>query len=339
MDKLNKTNDLLNNSIENDNEIDLLEIAVMLLGKIKYIILITLLGAVIVNGGTYLTVDPTYQSTATLYVVKASSGGVVDLTDLDVGTSLKDDYKVLIKKYPVLSRTINELDLDMTAGTLEKMISIDNPENKRVLSLTVTSTDPVLSRDIANKVAEVSTEYLPKVMKTDAPTIAEKARVSSRKVGPDFSNMLLLGALIGFVLSCAYFIIRHLMDTSVKTGEDVMEILGERPLAAIPYSKPVDTGTVDDKPDLKPTGKYKILHIDTPKLSYVAEEELNRLAVNVKFSGEKIRAIMVTSSIANEGKSFTSVNMWKRLAESGARTVLLDLDLRNTQFKNIIKHQ
>ncbi|MCF0141143.1 MAG: hypothetical protein HUJ78_03885, partial [Mogibacterium sp.] len=277
MDKLNKTNDLLNNSIENDNEIDLLEIAVMLLGKIKYIILITLLGAVIVNGGTYLTVDPTYQSTATLYVVKASSGGVVDLTDLDVGTSLKDDYKVLIKKYPVLSRTVKELDLGISTKELDKMIKIDNPENTRVLSLTVTTTDPVLSRDIANKVAEISTEYLPKVMKTDAPTIAEKARVAEYKSGPSFTRALLIGLLLGFLLSCAYFVIRHLMDTSVKTGEDIMGILGERPLAAIPYSKPVDDGAGDDKPDLKPTGKYKVLHIDTPKLSYVAEEELNRL--------------------------------------------------------------
>lgn len=95
-------------------EIDLVELGSFLLTKLKQLIFFTLLGAVLVNGATYLTVDPTYESTATLYVVSASSGGVVDLTDLNVGTSLKEDYNLLITRYPVLSRTIKELDLDMT---------------------------------------------------------------------------------------------------------------------------------------------------------------------------------------------------------------------------------
>ncbi|MBQ9155485.1 MAG: CpsD/CapB family tyrosine-protein kinase [Eubacterium sp.] len=69
-------------------------------------------------------------------------------------------------------------------------------------------------------------------------------------------------------------------------------------------------------------------------LPYEVEEALNRLRVNIKFCGKNTRKILVISSVPNEGKSFTSANLWKMLAEAGFPSVLVDVDLRKSVLKN-----
>lgn len=54
---------------EEDMEIDLLDLGYVLLDKIHYIILCLLAGAVVLNAFSFFCIQPTYQSTAKLYVV------------------------------------------------------------------------------------------------------------------------------------------------------------------------------------------------------------------------------------------------------------------------------
>ena len=77
----------------------------------------------------------------------------------------------------------------------------------------------------------------------------------------------------------------------------------------------------------------KTINIQIPELPYAAEEALNRLRVNVKFSGKEIKTIMISSSLPNEGKSHVAVYLWKMMAEVGFRTVLVDCDLRKSVLK------
>jgi capsular exopolysaccharide synthesis family protein len=77
----------------------------------------------------------------------------------------------------------------------------------------------------------------------------------------------------------------------------------------------------------------KTIKLNIPELPYAAEEALNRLRVNVKFSGKEIRTILIISSVPNEGKSHVTVYLWKMLAEAGFKTVLVDCDLRKSVMK------
>ena len=67
-----------------------------------------------------------------------------------------------------------------------------------------------------------------------------------------------------------------------------------------------------------------------PDLPFDVAESLNQLRINLGFSGENIRTIMVTSSMPNEGKSFITMNLWKMMASVGNRVLLVDCDLRNS---------
>ena len=78
----------------------------------------------------------------------------------------------------------------------------------------------------------------------------------------------------------------------------------------------------------------KKINVTIKELPFSAEEAMNRLRVNVRFSGANTKKIMVTSSVPNEGKSHVSTYLWKMLAEAGNRTVLIDADLRKSVLKD-----
>lgn len=234
-----------------EDEIDLLELAYVLLDKLHYIILCFLAGAVLFNAVAFFMIQPTYQSTAKLYVVSASNDSVVDLTDLNIGTSLTSDYEQLILSDPVLEQVIDELKLDMEPANLKSMIALENPADTRILNITATSTDPEEAKEIANKVAEVSVEYLPKTMNTNPPNIAQNAKLADTKAAPSYKKYTLMGALLGAVLCCAYFIVMHLLDDTIHTPEDMEKYFGMVPLTTIPDSE-VFKQEKDEKVERKP---------------------------------------------------------------------------------------
>lgn len=227
-------------NVDSEMEIDLIDLMYMLLSKLRYIVLFFLLGAVLLNAYSYFLIHPTYQSTSTLYIVSASGGSVVDLTDLNIGTSLKSDYEELIMSYPVLDRVTQRLNLDMTTEEIASMISITNPTDTRILKLTVTAQEPEQAKDIANTLAKISVKYLPDTMSTDAPNIAQKGRLPTHKSGPSYLRYTLMGGLLGAVLCCAYLVVRYLMDDTIRGPEDMEKYFGEPPLASIPYVEAFD---------------------------------------------------------------------------------------------------
>ena len=83
----------------------------------------------------------------------------------------------------------------------------------------------------------------------------------------------------------------------------------------------------------------KKVDIQLVDLPYSIEEALNRLRINIKFSGHSTKKIIVTSTVPNEGKSFISVYLWKMLAEAGFKTAFIDLDLRKATATNRYKVQ
>ena len=74
----------------------------------------------------------------------------------------------------------------------------------------------------------------------------------------------------------------------------------------------------------------KIILQNLSELPYALEEAINRLRVNISFLGKDVKKIMIISSVANEGKSLISMHLWRQMAESGTKSILLDADMRNS---------
>ena len=230
-----------NNYKDTDDEItiDLKEIAYVLMEKLHYIVMFLLVGAVVFNMYSYFLIKPTYTSTSRLYVVSATKDSVVNFSDLSVGTNLTKDYVELLLSYPVLDKVSEKIEKDydykISSESLQKMISLENPEDTRILNINVTTTDPKVSKTIANALADEAVEYIPDTMGTFKPNIAQVAREAKVKTGPSYLKYTAIGALLGMLLFMAWFIFKYLSDDTIKTKEDVEKYFGMTPLAVLPY--------------------------------------------------------------------------------------------------------
>ena len=123
--------------------------------------------------------------------------------------------------------------------------SSKNSLNKtRLLGITVESTDPVEARDIANALANKAVSYVPEVMETATPNIAELAITPKFKSSPSLPKNTIIGALLGLVLAAGVCTVRFLMDDTFKSAEDVEKTFGVMPLTIIPEG---NLEGIDDK--------------------------------------------------------------------------------------------
>ena len=212
----------MNEELTNDEvEIDLVDLGYVLLDKWRYLLISLIAGAVLLGAYSFFFIAPTYESTAKLYVVSASDDSVVNLSDLNLGTSLTADYEQLMLSYPVLNRVIDRLDLDVTSDELAKAFSLNNPSDTRILEITATSTDPQMAMDLAETMAEEAIDYLPDTMSTLAPNLAQHAKLPESKVAPSYTKFTMIGALLGLLICAAFFIVKYLMDDTIHTADDM----------------------------------------------------------------------------------------------------------------------
>lgn len=219
---------------EQEDTIDLVEIFYLFFGHLWQIILLAVLGGILAFAATYFLITPQYQSSAKLYIVSASNDSVVNLSDLQIGTQLTSDYQELLLSRPLLEDVSRNLNLGMSPSALAGMITVTNTKGTRILNVTVTSTDPQQAADIANELVTQACIYLPRIMETESPNVVESAVVPTHKSSPSITKNTLLGAVLMAVLYCAILLVRHLMNDTLVTPEDVERYFGVRPLAAIP---------------------------------------------------------------------------------------------------------
>lgn len=235
-------NQAIQNTYE-ETEIDLVEIFYLLWNNIFKIILCMVLGAVIAFSYSRFMITPLYKATSKMYI-NTSSKTVVDISDLQISNQLRGDYKELLTSRQLMEAVIKDLKLDYTPKQLVGMVSIGNPTDTRIITVTVTSPIPVEAADIANDMANRAKDFLPEIMKSEDPIVYEDALVPDRKSSPSNSRNTIIGALLGFVLMSGWLIIRYLMNDTIITPDDTLKYLGVQPLAVIPEG---DLGSFNKK--------------------------------------------------------------------------------------------
>lgn len=235
------------NTINNDEiEIDLREILFVLRRKLLLIIIVTVVAGAAAGLFSYYGITPQYTATSKIYIL-TNSGTMVNLSDLQVGSSLANDYAELIVSRPVVEKVIENKKLNMSYGELVSCINITNPNNTRIVCIKITYEDPVMAKEIANEFATVSSKQIADIMMVDKPTVVEEAVVPTGQSSPNNAKNAILGALVGLVLSIGIVLVRHLLDDTIKSADDIEKYLGLNTLAAIPEEGGTDNSEKKQK--------------------------------------------------------------------------------------------
>lgn len=214
-------------------EIDLKEIFFELKKRWWMILASAIIGAGSVGAYSALVLTPQYSSEAKLYVLSKETT-LASLADLQIGSQLTQDYKVMITSRPVLQDVISHLHLDMDYKALKNRIKIDNPTNTRILSISINDPDPQMAKAIVDDVASTASEYIGEIMEMIPPKLIEDGEVAAEKTSPKNTRNALIGGLIGFLLVCGGVALRVILNDTVKTEEDIEKYLDLPVLAVVP---------------------------------------------------------------------------------------------------------
>ncbi|MDO4501290.1 MAG: Wzz/FepE/Etk N-terminal domain-containing protein [Erysipelotrichaceae bacterium] len=232
--------------IDEEDEIDLLEMAFELLDHWKAIAATTIVSALAVFAFCYFLVTPMYQSTAELYMLD-SSNIISSLADIQIGNSLAADYIKVIESRPVVDKVINNLKLEDDYKSFSSRLSVTNDSNTHILKLTIKDADPKAAKTIVDELANVSRTFIADKMGQKEPSILHYGYIDLNKVSPSIKRNTLIGAAGGFVLSSAIVIASWLINDSIRVEEDVERKLGLGVLGVIPYEDRVDLASVKNK--------------------------------------------------------------------------------------------
>jgi capsular polysaccharide biosynthesis protein len=215
-------------------EIDLLELATVILHKFWLVIIGLVVGAAAAFAVVNYAMTPKYKSTATIYIFSKTTS-ITSLADLQIGSQLTEDFQIIAKTRDVVEKVIYKLDLDTSYEALVNHITVTNPASSHMLQVTVEDTDPEQAAKISNALSDELRDQISEIMNTDKPSVVQRASVPKAQSSPSVRRDTVIGAILGALLVMVALVIRHLSDDTIKISDDVHKYLGLDVLAEFPY--------------------------------------------------------------------------------------------------------
>lgn len=220
-------------------ELDLKELFNIFWSKKVAIILIVLIFIVI---GVIYTIGftvPMYSSSTTL--VLATSGNTetnanttITATEITVNSKLVSTYSELVKSKNILRQVISNLGIKVDEDKLRKNITVSSVKDTELIEITVKDENPVYSAQIANEIAKVFTEKVKDIYNIDNVQIVDEAEVANMPSNINHEKDIIIFTFIGLVIAVCYVLIVNMLDTTVKTAEDIENGFKVPVLASIP---------------------------------------------------------------------------------------------------------
>ncbi len=202
----------------------LLELFDLLRKHVRLVLLLPLGLAVLVGIATAFMPDK-YTATTDMYVLVKSSNetGVASSGDLSASQMLTNDVTTLIKSDRVEAdaaesvgfEDFDAFDIDVTSST-----------TTRVISLSVTGTDPKAAAKIANALVDSVSSTAQAVMDVQSINQIDSATAPEQPSGPNRPLYIAVGAVAGLFLAVAIVVLADTLNTRVRKGSDVEELIG-----------------------------------------------------------------------------------------------------------------
>lgn len=258
-----------------DIEIDLGKIFYKMRNKFIYIIIFTIVAAILSGLITHFCVKPRYSATTKMYVYsntdRISTDSTITSTELTASQDLVNTYIYILKSDTVLEAVIKDLDLNISPSALRSRISAQQADKTVAFEVTVTASGPKTAAKIANSIAKIAPKEIVRVVKAGGVEIIDYAKVPTKPSSPNLSLNITIAALAAMFISFVAFFLYELFDTTITSERDIIGEFDIPILGTVPNlenntenskyptkdSKIVGTKTVNKKSDtdfvLKPS--------------------------------------------------------------------------------------
>ena len=215
----------------------LLELLTLLRKHLKLVIVLPIVCMVAMGLASVLMMSDTYTATTDMYVLASSEGSNSSSalsSDLSASQMLTNDVATLLQSDRVMSDAADQLGLPNLRGY---NITVTSESTTRVITLQVTSSDAQGSANVANALADCVSNVAQEVMNVESVNVIDEAPTPEAPSGPNRMLYVAVAAMAGLFAAVAIVVLMDVIDTRVRSAEDVEELLELPVIGRIPEMK------------------------------------------------------------------------------------------------------
>jgi capsular exopolysaccharide synthesis family protein len=292
------------------------------------LVTLAVLTALLVAGLSWVVRPAEYTSRLTLYVSTQADSAAAAYQGGQLAEQRVVSYVQLISSPRVGAEVASRLGLTESPQQVTDRITASSPLGSVLVEVAVTGTSPQDASRVANAVGAVVTDLIEQVERPSG--VAGTAPVSARVVQPPtvpaeassvgIGTVLAVGLFAGLAIGLVAVGLRRALDTSVRTGQRLSEVLGAPTLAAVE----IEPGAVPP-----PVAQ----HARSPRVT-----GFHRLRATLAFLDpvDPPRVLVVAGADTGEGRTSTVIGLAAAQAAAGSRVVVVDGNLREPALARVL---
>ena len=273
---------------------------------------------------SYVNYTPVYRCEATFTITAGDGSSLYSSVNSASQLSMTFPY-VLDSDYfrGVLEDALGQDTLD---GTIEATAI----ENSNMVTMWVDSPSPENARAILEKALEVYPEVSRFVLGSIAFNLIDEITTPTTPLNePSQHRVWGYGIMAGVGVAALVVGLMALFNNTIKSDEDLESISSMACLGALPE--------VRAKARKKSVAARFVSALDR-RAPHSFRESARAMGVRVRDAllERDAKTVLVTSSVADEGKSTVAINLAEQLAQDGSKVLLVDFDLRRQDDASLL---
>lgn len=239
---------------------------------------------------------------------------------------------------------------------LEQQREAVNKMNREIIQYNILKRDADSSKEIYNGLlTRLKEAGISGGLRASNIRIVDKAEAPKAPVAPKHTLNLALGSFFGLIFGLGFVFFQEYIDSSIKSPDDVTRYLGLAALGTVPklesllsirgyrsYKYGYRLKRAKSRNAAAAAGKsdqLKAIELAPHNSPGSVVAESYRFVRTSLFlsAGTDTRSVVITSAVEGEGKTATAVNTAVIMAQTGARVILIDADMRRPRIHQIFK--
>ncbi|MFC6333763.1 YveK family protein [Paenibacillus septentrionalis] len=218
-------------------ELELRDYVRIIVKRIKLIVALVVLLAIITAVYSYGFMKPVYESSTSLIVNNSQDTRALDINSVNLDIRLVDTYKQIIKTAAITDKVAERNpELGLNGDQISNMITVSSVSNTQVITISARNNDYVTTVTVANEVAKMFVEQIPTIMTVNNVSILNEAKLvdNPSPVAPNPILNIALSIIVALMLGVGLALLLEYLDDTIKDEQDVAQYVDLPVLMSIP---------------------------------------------------------------------------------------------------------